>query len=238
MNKTKMTRGAKIAIAIGCCVIILGIAAFGIQRATSKSPGGDQTVQDYRSEEAFQSGTEDALAWGQIEQNYQSEAASQSDAQAAILGKHFTVSADELARVTEVQMLIDEESAAEIAQNILIEKYTLYYQAQEAGVVVTDEYLDELIAEQIQIFESISDKEYEAFLDGIGMTNEEYWLSQKDELRMTESIAAWKQLKRDEFMDEHSYGENPPENLDKLWEAHCEELIADMIRQEDVRIVE
>ena len=136
-------------------------------------------------------------------------------------------------------MMIDEENAAEIAQNILIEKYALYYQAQEAGVLVTDEYLDELIDEQIQIFEGVPDnKEYEAFLDGIGMSNEEYWLSRKDELRITESIAAWKQLKYDEFIDAHNYHENPPENLNELWETHYEELVADIIEQEDVCIIE
>lgn len=239
MKQPKMTRGNKIVVMILCCIIILGVAAFVIQRATSKSHSGAQITQDHRSEEMPQSGVEDAFIWGQIEGNYQNEFASQNGAEDAIVGKHFTVSQDELARVTEVQMMIDEDNAAEIAQNILIEKYALYYQAQEAGVLVPDEYLDELIDEQIQIFEGVSDnKEYEAYLDGIGMSNEEYWLSRKDELRITESIAAWKQLKRDEFIDEHNYHENPPENLNELWETHYEELVADIIEQEDVCIIE
>lgn len=215
MRQPKMTRGIKIAATIVCCIIILGVSAFAIQREAGTS---------YR--------------WGEIERYYQKEETPQSGAKDAIIGKHFTVSEDELARVKEVQMLIDEESAAEIAQNILIEKYALYYQAQQAGVVVTDEYLDQLIHEQIQVFESIPDnEEYEAFLDGIGMTNEEYWLSRKDELRITESVAAWKQLRRDEFIEENNYQENPPENLNELWEAHLEELVADIIEQEDIRII-
>lgn len=239
MRQPKMTRGIKIVITILCCIIILGVAAFVLHRASSKSHGGAQITSEHRSEEMPQSGVEDAFIWGQIEGNYQNEYASQSNVENAIVGKHFTVSQDELARVTEVQMMIDEANAAEIAQNILIEKYALYYQAQEAGVLVTDEYLDELIHEQIQIFEGVSDnKEYEAYLDGIGMSNEEYWLSRKDELRITESIAAWKQLKRDEFIDEHNYHENPPENLNELWEMYYEELVADIIEQEDVCIIE
>jgi hypothetical protein len=171
--------------------------------------------------------------WGQIENSRKNSTASED---AAIVGEHFTVSADELNALIEKQKLVDPDTAESKAEEMLIEKYSLYYQAVEADVVVSDEYVAELIEENIEIFAETSSEEYDAFLEGLGMTNEEYWKSCAEELKITESIAAWKSLQYDNFLAENGYDTDPPDDLGTLWETYYSDLEADIIENEHVEI--
>jgi hypothetical protein len=171
--------------------------------------------------------------WGQIENSRKN---STDSGDAAIVGEHFTVSTDELNALIEKQKLVDPDTAESVAEDILIQKYSLYYQAVEADVVVSDEYVDAVIEENIEIFAEASSEEYAAFLEGIGMTNEEYWYSCADELKITESIAAWKSLQYDAFLEENGYDTAPPDDLGTLWESYYSDLEADIIESEHVQI--
>lgn len=196
---------------------------------TESAPG----LEGYPSEEEQ---IEISYGLGQLARKYLTDPA---DMEApAIIGEHFTISAGALNRSIEERSLTnsDREAVEAAAKKSLIEKYSLYYQAQEAGAVVTDEYLDRMIEEQITIFAETDDAPYQAFLDGMEMTNEEYWYSCKDNLRMIESISAWKDLKHDAFLKEHE--DTPPEELPGLWETYLAELTAEIIEQEHIRYVD
>lgn len=191
---------------------------------------------------ALRDQSDPAFIWGKLEQEYRNEPVPAEVDTPAIVGKHFTVSANRLNHVIDVQLLggMDSAKAEESAKKLLVEKFSLYYQAQEAGLVVPDEYLDELIETDIIRGEKSlpNSPEYASFLEGLGMTNEEYWRSQKDELRVSESIGAWQKLKYNEFLEENGYDTNPPNNLDALWEAYYNELKEKIIEQEDVQYPE
>lgn len=235
-----------------CCAVIAGTMALTgcHQNDASYSLGRSE---EYRSEAALSanvpaaaeedfasSGSQSGkgFLWGQLERQYQEEVGSASDAP-AIIGEHFTIPFSRLNYVTAVQSMIDSDPAIaeEHAKTMLVEKYALYYQAQESGVVVSDAYLDDLIEENISIFEEAmpDNPDYVSFLEGLEMTNEEYWLSCKDNLRMTESIGAWKDLKYDEFIRDNGYDTAPPENLPTLWEEYYDGLKAEIIAQEHIR---
>lgn len=111
----------------------------------------------------------------------------------------------------------------------------MYYQAEQAGVVVSDGYVDEVIRNNIQIFSQASSDDYIEFLEGIGMTNEEYWYSRADELKITESIAAWKELKYKEYMEQV---DTSAEDIEKQWETYYNQLEADLIAEEHVQFID
>lgn len=178
--------------------------------------------------------------WGQLEKESQGSPVPSGTAEPpAIVGGHFSISADELNRTIDVQELIDPASAETAAKQLLIERYSLYYQAEQEGCVVTDEYIDDLIKQEISMFAegTPNNSDYEDFLAGLGMTNEEYWYSCRDMLKMTASIGNWKQKKYDEFISENGFDMSPPEDLDALWAEHLNALTAEIIAREHIKTV-
>lgn len=175
--------------------------------------------------------------WGKIERKYQNEPVPFDHTEApAIVGEHFSISTNELNHTIDVQKIIDPASAETVAKDLLIQRYSLYYQAEQEGCVVSDEYIDDLIEQEIAMFaEAPNNADYEDFLNGLGMTNEEYWYSCRDMLKMTESIGNWKQKKYDEFISENRFDTSTPEDLDTLWAEHLNELTENIIAQENIR---
>lgn len=201
--------------------------------------GDTFTYSDVDADSSELAAIELSYRWGELEREYLEKTASGDTGTPAIVGEHFTISFDYLSKTVQVQSWIDSDPdvAESHAKKILVEKYSLYYQAQEADVVVSNEYLDRLIDENIATFEEAmsSNPQYTSFLDGIGMTNEEYWYSCKDNLRMTESIAAWKDYIYDEFIKENGYDVDPPNNLGMLWNAYYDDLVENIIAQENIQ---
>lgn len=179
-----------------------------------------------------------AFLWGQILREHQD--AADQEGTPAIIGEHFTVSKDEYDRVLEAQRLIDPDTAEEIAQELLVERYSLFHQAEEAGTVVSEADLDEMIEKNIASFGDMmsTNEDYTAFLEGLGMTNEEYWNSCRDQMRMTESIEVWRNRMYEEYRRENGYDYDPPDNLDTMWNAYYEELVSEIIQQEHIQVVE
>lgn len=163
---------------------------------------------------------------GQLEQQQDST----EKGEPVILAEHFTIYSDELDFLTEEFSLTHPENAADIAAQTLIEKYTLFYQAQKAGLVVSDADVEAVIRKQIEIFAETPSEEYDEFLAGLGMTNEEYWNSRKDELIITESIAAWKEQQFDEYA--RSYEENADS---QDWENYYDKLKNSLIEKEHIQ---
>ena len=170
--------------------------------------------------------------WGQLESKHMEEAAYLQDDTPAIVAEHFTIYSDELDFLTAKQELIDPETAKSVATDILVEKYSLYYQAQLAGVVVADEHISSVIEENIRTFSEVHSDDYDAFLDGIGMTNEEYWHSRADALKITESIEAWQDMQYRAFVEANAETLSP-EELAVEWTEYYSNLKANIIAQEN-----
>ncbi len=163
--------------------------------------------------------------WGELEQQKDTE-----KGEPVILAEHFTIYSNELSFLAEKLSLTNTENASDVAAEMLIEKYALFCKAQEAGLLISDSQLEDVIQKQIKVFEETESKEYDEFLAGIGMTNEEYWNSRKEEVKITESIAAWKDRQFEEYT--RSYAEDADQ---PTWETYFEELKNSIIEEENVR---
>lgn len=170
-----------------------------------------------------------AYQWGQLEQQHQ-ENTKKGDP--VIVADHFTIYSDELTLLTEKLSLIHPDNASDIAAETLIEKYALFYKAQDSGLVVSDSQVETIIQEQIKIFSEVESEDYDVFLAGLGMTNEEYWHSRKEELIITESIAAWKEQQYQEFALSHG-----PDVDQQKWEMYFDELKNSIIDKENVHYI-
>lgn len=237
-----------------CCAAVFGLTACTHRSSDEISSSAcyvTSTYSDYYEvsshsdvieDSAELAAIENSYLWGKWEREYLEKKASGETGDPAIIGAHFTVDSDYLKKTIQVQSFIDAdpEVAESNAKKILVKKYSLYYQAQEAGVVVSDEYLDDLIAKNIAMSgESMENSpQYVSFLDGMEMTNEEYWHSCKDNLRITESIAAWEDHIYDEFLKENGYDTDPPKDLGTLWDTYYENLVDEIIAQENIRYVD
>lgn len=199
------------------CILVCTFALFGLSVAALRN-----------QDDPF-------FKWGQLEHGHQNEANTMAEPVPAITGEHFVINSDELDFLIEKQNLIDPNTAEAVAAETLIRKYSLYYQAEIAGVIVSDDYVDAVIDENIQIFSETSSDEYDAFLEGIEMTNEEYWNSCAEEIKITESIAAWKALQYDQFLAENGYDLTPPDDLAAQWETYYNQLESNIIEQENVQ---
>lgn len=241
------------------CTVMCCAATFGLTACTHRSSDEisfsgcyvTSTYSDYYEVSSYSvviedsaelASIENSYLWGKWEREYLEKKASGQTGDPAIIGAHFTVDSDYLKKTIQVQSFIDSdpEVAESNAKKILVKKYSLYYQAQEAGVVVSDEYLDDLITKNIAMFEDAIDNspQYVSFLDGMGMTNEEYWHSCKDNLRITESIAVWEDHIYDEFLKENSYDTDPPNDLGTRWDKYYENLVGEIIAQENIQYVD
>lgn len=169
--------------------------------------------------------------WGVLERARETGENAYAGSEPAIIAKHFTISAAELELSVETRRLTEEENAEQLAADTLIEMHSLYYQAQQADVVVSDEYVDQLAKKQAEITAGISQASYDAFLEGLGMTNEEYWERQKESIKVWDSIWNWKELQQEQYME--AYGPEP----EIPWEDYYEDLVAEIIRQEQVQFV-
>ena len=169
---------------------------------------------------------------GRIEREYLSN----SDDTPAIVGADFTVTAGELARLTAAQALIDADTAAETAAGMLVEKYSLYARACADGAEVPDDEIGAIIEENVREFAAADDPDYTDFLAGLGQTSEEYQRSRAGEVKITETIAAWRQTQYEAFADEHT--DLNDDALAQAWNAHWAALTERIIADEHVEYPE
>lgn len=132
--------------------------------------------------------------YGEIEKEYGVNKASASD-ETAVEAKDFTIQKSELDALTKENILAghDEKEAYSMALDQLTAKYTVYNYAVGQGYQVTDKYIDNLIAVQKSDMAKASNSgDFKAFLSGAGMTEDEYWESQRETMRTYETIANFK----------------------------------------------
>ena len=80
-----------------------------------------------------------------------------------------------------------------MALDQLTVKNTVYNYAVGQGYQVTGEYIDNLIAVQKSDMAKASNSgDFKAFLSGVGMTEDEYWESQRETMKTYETIANFK----------------------------------------------
>ena len=168
---------------------------------------------------------------GAIEREFLSD----PDDTPAIVGADFTVTAGELAYLTAAQALIDAD-AAETAAGMLVEKYSLYARACADGAEVPDGEIDAIIEENVREFAAADDPDYADFLAGLGQTSEEYQRSRADEVKISETIEAWRQAQYAAFAEAHA--ELNDDALAQAWNAHWAALTEQIIADEHVEYLQ
>ncbi len=173
-----------------------------------------------------------AYRYGAIEREYLSD----PDDTPAIVGAHFTVTAGELEKLTAEQALIDPDTAAETAAAMLVEKYSLYARACADGAEVSGDEIDAIIEENVREFAAADDRDYADFLAGLGRTSEEYQRSRADALKITETIAAWRQAQQEAFAAEHA--DLDDDALAQAWNTHYAALTEKIVADEHVEYLQ
>lgn len=162
---------------------------------------------------------------GQIQRELFSETKTATANDTYAVGAHICISRAEYENLARQIALVDSEaSAAERARNILIEQRVLSYAASQAGIFVSDELVQKQIADTragIKVAENKAD--YEALLDGLGMTDDEYWATQTEIVRTTAAIALYQEHCRDSFFKQEQTATE--EDWNSWWETHVTGLI-------------
>ena len=127
-----------------------------------------------------------------------------------IKAKHFKIFSNELACLEQQLSWQGSADPAETAENMLIKKYALFYEAKRAGFT--------------------GGGGYAAFLAGTGATNEEYWHFRKEEVKMGLLIGAWENHLQEEFYRDHGSSGD--------WNAYYEELKNSIIDGENAHHVD
>lgn len=215
-------------VAVICGVLAVALVAAGIFVASSMNQSPAPSASLEQDEVYYQI--------GQLEKSRAEE-----DSEAYLRGKDFTIGKKEFERTRDTYILSgnSETRAEEMAEELLLEKHAAYLLAVENGFEKSDEEIQKMVEEQRELYENADNfsngESYEEFLKGTGMTNEEYWDSQFETLKVYETIGAWKTTVKDGFRKEHPdlYGEK----LDAVWEKYYGDLIQAKIAQQNIEYV-
>ncbi len=122
------------------------------------------------------------------------------------------------------------EDAKELASSILIEKFSLYQAAIEADCVPSDEDVSRIIADtRAGIATAENRSAFYLFLDGTGMTEDEYWDSQFENVKIYEAIANYKA-----YCHEHYLMTTSDEGSNATWSATSGEIVTTAIANEHI----
>lgn len=159
------------------------------------------------------------------------------------IGKNFIISNQYFNLTVEELKLAgcDEDEAQTEAEKILFEKFSLYSAAEKANCVVGDEYVSQVIKNTQEGIEKASNKsDFYNFLYGMELTEEEYWESQFENVKMYESISAYQDLcyqnyvssKTDTQSNLQSNGSNTS------WDEYWAGIVSSAISEQDITVME
>ena len=154
----------------------------------------------------------------------------------AVQGNTIQIRKDELELIAGRRQLTNDPDAVENALKYLLRREALYNLALQANVQVTDDEVYALIEQMKEDFSNLTDyTEYaDAFIEGLGMTWDEYWDTQYDLL--------CKEIYIDKYLQQvvfEKYGNNEFAFWDtkqrQEWEALKDQLAQDYINQDNIR---
>lgn len=144
----------------------------------------------------------------------------------------FSVSAGRLWEAAQMDIWAgsDEAEAYANAEKALVEKYAMYYKAVANGITPDEETVRVELERNREISAAASNyEEFQSFLDHIGMTHDEYWDSQYENLLEYDVIARYKEQLKSEFIGS---GKNEAD-----WDAYYKQIVAVAVKQERVKAV-
>lgn len=142
--------------------------------------------------------------------------------------------------VKELQLAgMEAEKAEEQAAKLLIEKYAVYNAAVAANCIAGDEAVRAVIEDTKAGIERASNKaDFYDFLSGVGMTADEYWESQFNNVKIYESIDLYKEQCYQSFLQKASEADSRSDVAEDKWDQYWDNIVAELISSENVQIKE
>ena len=124
----------------------------------------------------------------------------------------------------------DKDAAEQLAYCQLILQRALYYQAIQEGVSATEEEVNAQIETDRAVMPTAGNADdYLEYIEGTGMTEDEYWDSMRETYQRTMTLAKYAEQKRAEFLT----AENDPTDTES-WDAYCLELTRQAVAAQDI----
>ena len=123
--------------------------------------------------------------------------------------------------------------AIETAEKILLEKFALYNAAKNAGCIVADkDVLSVIQSTKDGLNQAVNKQDYYDYLEGIGLSEEDYWKSQFENVKIYESIALYRQSILTEYIESRAESDFDED----AWNSYWNTLVSDAISSEHVQI--
>lgn len=130
----------------------------------------------------------------------------------------------------------DRETAEELARQILFYKFSLYSAAEQAGCTVSDSHVEQVIAgTRAGIQQAANKSDFDSYLEGMGMSEEAYWDSQFENIKIYESISAYRDHMFQAFAAEAEGGRTGADEA--AWEAEWERIVREAIDGQEIEIL-
>ena len=218
---------AKAVIAVTICLLIVA----GIVAYANIDYSGDP-MYEFGSIEAQHDG--EAVYYLTLDKNSIKDL---SDMDIAISAKHFAIPEATIEKCTKEIEHNGTTNAREAIINSLSERYSVYCKALLEGYTVTDEEIKAEIEKNIMVFAETESDDYAAFLAGIDMTNEQYWNSEYDNLKVWLITDKYYNACKKDFLSlDETDGMVQAYEL-QSWDSYWEELKAQIVADENIQII-
>lgn len=160
-----------------------------------------------------------------------------STKQAVLLmkGKTISVDSNEVFLLAEKYKLSGIEDASEKALRFLLERKALYRAAVEAGYSTTRAEAQEIVNHMKESFhEAKNFNDFLEYLDGAGMTEEEYWVKQVDIVAKENTMAEFANAQRAQLKASQNLDD---EQTEKIWLDKRKAIINQQIKADNVTVV-
>ena len=157
----------------------------------------------------------------------------------AIRAEHFAVPESRVEMITKQLELTGTPAAREQAIKTITQKYSMYCAALLSGCSVTDAQIKTKIEENKKTFGALEsrDEAYAAYLGGLGMTNEAYWDSQYEQIKIQLVMQRFLEGSKEAFLAEkNAAGADPIEALDQ-WDAYWENRQEQILAGENIQVL-
>lgn len=173
--------------------------------------------------------------WGQAERKIMNQKAFSNEAYAK--GKTITIERQEIEIIAARYDLQGITNGEESAYTYLLRREALHQIAKRNGYTVTQKEALDYVNKQKEFFKNISDPAFSAYLEGIGMSVDEYWDSQYEILKNELLTEQFLQAEKKKYIKDHNII-NWSDNENNAWQQYLDDMAQEYISADNVKEVE
>ena len=127
-----------------------------------------------------------------------------------------------------------QEEAVQRTKTLLSEKYAMYQEALQHGFEGRLDHVLEQMEQTKAGIESASNRgDYEGFLEGIGMTSDEYWESQIDNMMVYDAIHCY----QESLKEAYEIPDVTPEEAQQQWEDYYQACVDQAVEKQEIEFL-